>query len=158
MRRSWATIAKGEAMISFFVPGLPKPGGSKRAFYNKALGRALIVDACDNKDWKTAVKMFAVKAYQGPVLHGPLSLSIEFRMPRPKSHYRTGAHAGELKPNAPMWHTSKPDRTKLVRSTEDSLKGIIWADDSQVCDGRVMKIYFDPPGAAICIEERGVVT
>lgn len=143
-------------MISFFVPGIPKPGGSKRAFYNKTLGRAMIVDACaKSKDWKAAVQAFAVAACPGPLLQAAVSLEIEFRMPRPKSHYRGANHAGELKANAPKWHTVRPDRTKLTRSTEDALKGVIWADDAQVCCGEVTKVYGDPPGAMIRIEEVG---
>ncbi|MFZ2809419.1 MAG: HNH endonuclease [Desulfosalsimonadaceae bacterium] len=35
-------------MITFFVPGVPIPKGSAKAFYNKKLGRAMVVQ--DNRD------------------------------------------------------------------------------------------------------------
>ena len=141
-------------MIEFFVPGIPKPGGSKRAFYNKKLKRAMVVDACaKTKDWKASVQAFAITAFQGSLFRGPVSLSVEFRMPRPKAHYRTGKHAGELRDDAPYWHTTRPDRTKLLRSTEDALKGVLWGDDCQVCAGEVFKVYSETPGALIRVTE-----
>ena len=105
-------------MIEFRVVGIPKPGGSKRAFVNKHTGRANIVDACKkNKQWRDSVASAAINAdgYEGSPLFGPLELSVIFVMPRPKNHYRTGKFAGVLKLNAPDWHTNMPDRTKLLR-------------------------------------------
>lgn len=146
-------------LITFFVPGVPRPGGSKKAFFNKTLGRSIIVDDCaKNKDWRNSVKYACYDAYKGPQLTGPLNLSITFLMPRPKGHYGSGKNAGVLKANAPIWHTSKPDRTKLTRSTEDAIKdsGIV-SDDSIFCDGRIQKRYTEDGrcGAEITIYEAG---
>lgn len=146
-------------MVKYFVPGIPKPGGSKKAFYNKATGRAMIVDACKgNKSWREAVKYATLEAYRGPQITGPCELSIAFHMPRPKGHYGTGKNASVLKPSAPHWHTKKPDRTKLLRSTEDAIKdsGIV-TDDTIFCDGVIKKIYSDTGrcGAEITIIEIG---
>jgi Holliday junction resolvase RusA-like endonuclease len=58
-----------------------------------------------------------------------------------------------LKPNAPYYHTNAPDATKLIRSTEDALKKLVWQDDSQVCLQIISKTYEDKPGALITIEE-----
>lgn len=141
-------------MVQFWVPGIPKPGGSKRAFFNKNTGRASIVDACDNRDWKADVKAFAEKVMQNiPLMIGPLSLRITFYMPRPKGHYGTGRKAGVLKLTAPNHHTSKPDTTKLIRSLEDALKGVVWHDDSQVSVQYAEKLYaHDKPGASVQVE------
>lgn len=137
---------------TFFVPGIAKTAGSKRAFYNKKLGRAMIVDACDNKDWKTAVGWYARSVWTGPPTEQPVSLTVRFVMRRPKDHYGTGKNAGTLKPGAPEWHTSKPDSTKLLRCLEDALTGIIWKDDAQICQQFVSKTYGDTPGAMVTIE------
>ena len=59
-------------------------------------------------------------------------------MPRPKSHFRAN---GLLKPTAPLYHTSKPDLTKLMRSTEDALTGICWTDDSSIARQSPLKLY-----------------
>jgi Holliday junction resolvase RusA-like endonuclease len=142
--------------VSFFVPGVPAPGGSKKGFFNPKLNRVLMTPASKKtKPWMAQVSAFAMEAVQkgkGTVLTGAVLLWIEFRMPRPQNHFRTGQHEGELKPNAPHFCTKKPDLTKLVRSTEDACTGIVWGDDSQVVIQNVSKVYCDPgqtPGAQI---------
>lgn len=133
-------------MISFFVPGLPRPGGSKRVFISPKTGKPIVTDMSKNKDWKASVAQ-AASERTGP-MNGPLELYISFIMPRPKSHFKK---SGALKDNAPQWHTVKPDATKLTRSTEDALKGIAWHDDSQVCRQTVTKIYGEKIGAQIAV-------
>ena len=114
----------------------------------------MIVDACAKSgDWKADVKAFARQEYKGPLLDGPIELSIIFYMPRPKNHFGTGKKAGILKANAPQWHTTKPDRTKLTRGLEDSLTGVIWRDDSQVVCGDIRKVYGSLPGARIIVRQ-----
>ena len=139
-------------MIDFFVPGIPKPGGSKKAFKHPYTNRVMIVDASNNKDWMNAVKDFCQQAYDGLPIHQPVRLDVTFFMPRPKYHFGTGKNAGKLKDNAPVYHTVKPDRTKLLRSTEDALTGIAWRDDTQVVTGNIEKRYGDRPGAKIRID------
>lgn len=140
-------------MITFFVPGIPKPGGSKVPGFNRKTGKGFVRPACDKvKGWMQTVAYFAYNEYKGEILTGPIWLSMTFVMPRPKNHYGMGGNAGILKATAPYWHTSMPDRTKLLRSTEDALKGIVWKDDSQVCDGPIQKIYGEKPGVVITIQ------
>lgn len=143
--------------ISFFVAGLPAPGGSKRGFIIRRKTGKLGVAMADmggerNVNWKQAVATCAAKAMAGRAMFSPgepLSLRVEFHMPRPKSHFKKN---GELKPNAPFRHTNQPDATKLLRSTEDAMKGIVWADDSAVSNQIVDKAYLEPCGAKIRVE------
>lgn len=146
--------------IELRVIGVPKPGGSKKGFVNPKSGRVIIVDDCkQNKNWRSDVKK-ACESYTGPPLDGPIRLTVEFLMPRPKSHYGTGKRAGELKPTAPVWHTTAPDATKLLRSTEDAITDSgLWADDSRVCIQKVYKRYAvgdERPGANITITSEEV--
>jgi Holliday junction resolvase RusA-like endonuclease len=130
------------ADVSFFVPGLASPGGSKRAFLSKSGKIVVKDDAANNKPWRATVAAFALAAMAGrPPLEGPLELRVVFSMPRPKGHFHTGRKAGQVKPTAPHYHTSKPDATKLLRALEDALKLICWNDDSQVARQRVDKVY-----------------
>ena len=141
-------------VISFFVPGLPRPGGSKRAFVPKGWTRAIVTDANPKaKDWKASVAHAAREAYKRPLLTTPLIVKVIFQMPRPKSHYGTGKNAGVLKDDAPYYHASKPDTLKLMRSTEDALTGILWRDDSANVVLHLSKVYNNQPGAAISVEE-----
>jgi len=140
------------AQIEFFVPGKPAPSGSKKGFYNKKLNRVLIVpDNKYTKPWMDSVRCFAMQAYQGPLLVGPIELDLTFQFLRPKGHYGQGRNAGKLKPSAPKYPAVMPDRTKIMRSTEDALTGIIWRNDSQVVKGQASKVYAQKQGAIIVI-------
>lgn len=144
-------VGPGNRYIVFRVFDTPKPGGSKRGFVVN--GRVCIVDASKNKDWRSAVKHAALEAIktsgEAMPLRGPLKLDVTFFMPRPKSHYRTGKNAHILRDDAPGYHTSKPDATKLLRSTEDALTGVLWNDDAEIAVQVVTKQYGQQPGALI---------
>lgn len=139
------------------VVGLPAPQGSKRAFVVN--GRAVMSENSKKvAPWRQDV-VAAVRSHLGSTidevggLTGPLELHLTFFMPRPGYHYRTGKHAGELKPNAPTWCDKKPDVDKLVRSTCDALTTSgIYRDDSQVVRLTAEQRYADAAtGARITI-------
>ena len=137
--------------IIFFVPGDPQPGGSKRAFYIPKLKRSVITEANPKaKNWRSTVAQVAAEVMRSP-LQGALSVRFEFFKARPKGHYNA---KGILRPSAPAYPTTKPDTTKLVRSTEDALKGIAWRDDSQVVDQFACKRYGDHIGCKVTITEK----
>lgn len=118
---------------SFFVAGVPAPGGSKTSY-----GRGRIVDSCKrNPAWKSLVALTASQAGCVP-LDGPLCMTLVFWMPRPKGHFRKD---GTLRPAAPKYPTVKPDTTKLIRSLEDALTGICWRDDTQIITQIASKFY-----------------
>ena len=140
--------------ITFYVPGVPAPGGSKRAFALRKggvlTGRVAMVDAGGQrtKDWRQACVTFAHDHRPAELLRGALRVDFAFVMPRPKYHF---CKDGTLIPGAPTAHVIRPDRTKLTRSTEDALKGIIWADDCQIVAGETTKTYGNQPGCHITI-------
>lgn len=106
-----------------------------------------------SKDWRASVVHEAHMAIEGQLLDGPLVLQVKFWMPRPKSHFRK---TGGLTKSAPMFPTGKPDVTKLMRSTEDALKGVCWRDDSQIIDQYGCKRYANSDksaGAEITVRE-----
>jgi Holliday junction resolvase RusA-like endonuclease len=152
-----------DPVFTCFVPGIPSPGGSKVArlitrgngeIVKNQSGRPLITmrDMGGEKTatWRNNVAFFARREL-GPdrsILFPrgtPFALRIRFVMPRINSHFNS---KGLLKANAPAYHTVKPDATKLLRSTEDALTGILWHDDA-ACMPSVRKEYGDTPGARI---------
>lgn len=141
--------------LKFFVEGKPEPGGSKKIVRIGPNYR--IADANDKaKDWKEDVKKIARRIYEGEPLSCALRVFCLFSVARPKSHYRTGKNSHLLRENAPKHPTTKPDGTKLFRSTEDALTGVIWVDDAQVVSQTVQKRYAElgePLGASLIIEE-----
>jgi Holliday junction resolvase RusA-like endonuclease len=146
--------------ITIFIPGVPAPGGSKSYMGQSKAGRAILRDSSKRAPaWKDSVATHAMQAMNGrPVIEKgtPLRCRFEFVMPRPQGHYRTGKHAGELKPwAADKQHTTMPDTLKLQRPCEDALTGIVWTDDAQVCDQAARKRYANPgemTGARVTIE------
>lgn len=125
---------------------MPKTAGSKRAFVipgkNGAGPRAIVTDACKtSRDWKGDVKRFAVGVYQRAPLEGALILELIFRLPRPKSHFRSGKNSHLLKENAPRYPAVKPDVLKMTRAVEDALTGILWRDDAQIVREVLEKTY-----------------
>ena len=134
--------------VTFVVAGMaPQPQGSKRH-----VGNGVMLESCKNlKPWRYLVQQAAV-ATNHPTISGPVSLSIVFIFPRPKSHYNT---KGILKPSAPTFHSVKPDGSKCLRSTEDALvdSGLL-QDDARIAISSHTKRYATPtehPGALITI-------
>jgi Holliday junction resolvase RusA-like endonuclease len=142
------------SIITFFIPGLPAPGGSKRFVgHSKTTGRAILIDAAGqrNKDWKNNVAWNAQKAMEGRELEmGPLSVTMTFFMPRPKAHFRAN---GAVKESAPKYPTTKPDTLKLTRSTEDAMTGIVWHDDAQTVELILHKRFQAPNQSLGCLVE-----
>lgn len=137
-------------MNTVFVPGIPAPQGSKRH-----VGRGILVESSKTlRPWRLDVTTIAQAAHHGPPLRCA-RVHIVFAFPRPKSHYRTGRHAHELKPNAPRWHTSRPDIDKLERAILDALVAAgVLQDDSCVVLLTAHKTYSHQPGATIEWDEQ----
>lgn len=135
--------------VEFVVHGVAQPAGSKRAFVNRKTGRAIVTDdAKRSRPWKTTVAEIAAAAMGGrPLLNGPLELSIDVYVPRPKGHY--GARG--VLPSAPLFPAVRPDVTKLVRAIEDALTGIVWRDDAQIVDQHARKLYGEPAAAIVTV-------
>lgn len=98
-------------------------------------------------EFKATVKHAAALAYSGPPLEGPLVVNVLAVFPRPKLPKKFGT--GRLP------HIKKPDRDNLDKAVLDALKGIIFADDKQACDGRIQKVIAagdEQPHVEITIE------
>ena len=135
-------------MISFTVYGTPVPQGSMKPFYNKALGHAILTS--DNKKlkpWRQEVALTAHCAMgeaHTPMIRRPEGVFLEatFYFARPKS----------LKKSIVVKAT-KPDSDKLLRSLGDSLTGICYEDDSQICEVHVKKLFGVPERAEIRVTQ-----
>ena len=120
--------------ITITVHGLPAPQGSKRH-----VGRGIMVESSKKvAPWRQDVKHAALAIVEAlpdwTVLDGPLAVSMVFTFDRPKGHYRTGRNAHLLREAAPTRPAGMPDLSKLARSTEDALTGVVWKDDARVVE------------------------
>lgn len=134
-------------MIEFRVYGVPAPQGSKTAFVRG--GKAVVVDGSSStgrqklSSWRAEVAREAQNIASGELLEGPIAVEINFVMPKPKSA-----------PKGKVFCDKKPDIDKLVRSTFDSMTGVLYRDDSQVVSIKATKVYMspdEPSGARIVI-------
>ena len=129
--------------IQFFVNGRPAPGGSKSVFPNKKTGKIIVAPASKyTKLWMERVKRAAKMHYKSKPLESAVSLKFTFTLSRPKSHYTSKGNFSAYGRSC-LTPIFKPDLTKLIRSTEDALTGILWKDDSQVVVQNTAKWYCD---------------
>jgi len=132
--------------VTFTVAGMaPAPQGSKRH-----VGGGRMIESCQTvKPWRILVAQAAV-ASGARLIRGPLVMSVVFIFTRPRGHYGTKG----LKPSAPRWHCVKPDGSKLLRSTEDALSGVLFEDDARIVRSDWVKRYSvgtEQPGAIISL-------
>jgi len=126
-----------------FVRGLPQAQGSARAFVNKATGQPILVSKTRNtNEWRQAIKTVLSWEWHRPPIDGAVALSLIFVFPRPKS----------LK-KGKLFHTVRPDKSKLLRAVEDALTGVAYTDDARVFAPTPIGIYGDEPGVHILLRE-----
>lgn len=136
--------------IVISVPGIPAPQGSK--VRNRYGG---VRESNPNTmPWRGLVTTKAAETMRGrPPLATPVHVNVRFTFPRPKSHYRSGKHALELRHDAPTWCDKKPDLDKLQRAIGDSLSGVAIRDDSRIVSWDAVKVYGDSAGCEITVSE-----
>jgi Holliday junction resolvase RusA-like endonuclease len=137
--------------IEFFVSGEPKGQPRARAFAINRGGKTMVrmYDPATAEGWKNQIAAVARPFIPPTPPLGPVMLRLHFNFPRPKAHLRSD---GNVRPNAPHWHTSKPDIDNCTKAVMDALKTLgFFKDDAQVCEKQVTKVYFVQPGCIVTI-------
>lgn len=139
-------------MIEFYVQGIPKGQPRPRAFARRMGAKfvARVYDAGTAECWKSEIAVAARQHLTEP-LQGPLRVELTFYFPRPKSHFTKKG----LRPEAPQWHTCKPDADNAAKAVLDCLTTLgMWGDDVQVCELVCRKQYAKSrgPGALVNIQ------
>lgn len=110
---------------------------------------ATLYTPAETRKYEQALALAAKVAMRGrPLVDGPVRLTVTAFMPIPRSWSRKkidAALAGVVRP------TVKPDWDNIGKVT-DALKDIVWNDDTQVVDGRVLKVYAERPRLRVEIE------
>ena len=130
------------------VYGLPVAQGRPRAFKLPS-GQIQVYDPAKSRDWKRTVMAQALVCKPAHLLAGALAAEMDFYLPRPKSL-----------PKRVVYPMKKPDASNLLKAVEDALRGIVFADDSQIVTLRATKHYATenatvsaPPGVYVRLEE-----
>ena len=136
-------------MIELWIPGDPVP--QPRQKFDRRSGRTYIDSDHKIHSWKERLFLFAKGKLEKPY-EGPVNLTADFFVRRPKSHYGTGRNAKKLKPSAPLYpaNARSGDVDNLVKAVADALtEAGIWRDDGQVCHAVIGKHYSDEPGVLV---------
>jgi Holliday junction resolvase RusA-like endonuclease len=142
--------------ILLTVYGSAQPAGSKDPFMRKD-GTMGVRDANPRaREWKDAVAAAAGREYDGPLLTQAVRLELSFYRPWLSGHFsKRKGREGELRDGAPVYPITAPDLTKLIRGTEDALKGIVFRDDAQVCEQHTRKLFGTPARVEIRVVPLG---
>lgn len=150
--------ANADLLLEASVPGKQVPAGSKRGTavrYKDSRGKWKVKTWRDKEGHEHAevnvsdvnakklkprakeieaaiVEAIAASGFLIPESDVPLVVEVVFYRARPKNQYRSGRFERVLRTDAPTKPISTPDATKLWRSFEDALTGLLWGDDSRV--------------------------
>jgi Holliday junction resolvase RusA-like endonuclease len=149
--------------LQFTAYGVPQPKGSAQAFGYALKGRdgrelrdakghvvvrtKTMSDNPKNSSWQQlvaeaagqAIALSLLEASPFQLLRGPVVLSAVFYLPRPKY----------LGAKASVPHAKRPDLSKLLRSVEDAMSRVVWADDGQVWRVKELAKYYAEPEGGI---------
>lgn len=135
--------------MTITIPGVPMSQPRQRHRVVEAHGKTFSQNYTPAKapvnDYKATIR----NLYTGPLLSGPLSVSIELFFPRPK------ALQWKTREWVRTWHTTKPDAENVAKAILDALTHLAWLDDKQVCQLTVMKFVCgrEAPRTVVRIQE-----
>lgn len=128
-------------MISFTVPGQPQ--GKQRPRIGKIGQHARMFTPAKTVAYEGLVAHAAQQALAGAALmDGPVAVNLFLDCQVPASwsgKKQRAALAGE------HWPTTKPDADNVVKAVFDGCNGVLWRDDVQVVQLRVVKRYAATP-------------
>lgn len=136
--------------LSFWVPGVPAPQGSKRVGRNRRTGAPVLIESAGERlrDWRNVTASYARVAQGGAAsLTGPVAVRLSFWMPRPRS------------PKCAERPCVRPDVDKLCRAVLDSLGSAgAYVDDGQVVELSASKWWAGPegPGVRVVVQRLSV--
>jgi len=133
--------------LVLFVPGIPAPQGSKRH-----VGKGILIESSAKvKPWRESIRWSILEAWRDQPMCGPVSVCLDFIMPRPASTPKRKT------PPA----IRRPDIDKLARACLDAIGSAgVYRDDSQVtrlfATKRIAGIG-ESPGCSISVEALALV-
>jgi Holliday junction resolvase RusA-like endonuclease len=128
------------------VAGEPQGKGRARPFVNKYTKKMVFHRPDKTKNYETTLSLAAQDVMgERPPLEGPLEVelvAIFSIAPSWSKAKQRAAHAGTERP------CRTPDADNILKVC-DALNGIVWGDDRQIVDARVVKRYGTTPGITV---------
>lgn len=134
--------------IEFDVQSIPKGAPRpRRAMYGKGV---YVPETA--KPFEDGIMIAALAVRPPAPIEGPVHLTVNFRLARPKLHFLRN----KLRPTAPLWAMKKPDMDNALKVLMDTLTGIgFWSDDAQVVSISAHKVFVGEsefPGCWVRVE------
>ena len=130
---------------------LGEPVAQGRPRFSRQGGFVKAYDPAKSRDYKQYVRLVAAQDAPAVPVTGAVLLSLKIYRAIPKSmskRKREVALAGRLRP------TTKPDVSNVLKGVEDALKGVWYADDSQIVGyGELGKWYSERPRIEVTMAE-----
>ena len=134
-----------DSAIAFVIPGTPV--GKGRPKFARRGNFVTTYTPEKTASYENLVKVKAQEAMNGrAVIEGAVSVVVALYVTPPASwsqKKQRAALAGEIFP------TSKPDVDNVIKGIFDACNEIVWRDDKQACDVRVIKRYDQTARAAV---------
>ncbi len=147
-------LVPGPIFLAFEIEGKPGHKGRHRSrIVFPKTGKPFIHNYPDpaTEAYETMVKEYAgLLMRRRPPTPNPVCLVVHAFREIPVSwsaREREAALVGAILP------TSRPDGDNHLKAAQDALNKIVWLDDSQVVDGRCIKLYSDRPALRIEVRE-----
>lgn len=131
----------------FTIPGEPK--GKQRPRVTMRGGYATTYTPKETVSYENFVKMCFIQQCGREMLEGAIEADITAYYSIPKSVSKTKHRqmcSGEIR------NVKKPDCDNLAKIVLDSLNGIAYHDDSQICELSVSKLYGEEPGVVVFLQ------
>ena len=117
------------------------PVAKGRPQFNRKTGAAFT--PAKTRNYEAWVAMVVKQWFRAP-LDGPLSITIDFYLPRPQKI------SGPRYPNpGPVIHTKTPDLDNLIKAVLDGMNKVVFKDDSQLAQ-IIGRKWYQAIGAKPC--------
>lgn len=134
--------------VEFVIPGIPK--GKQRPKVTVQGNYAHAYTPKETVNYENYVKLMYQTSKERSHLEGAIGAVILAIFPIPKS---TSKKNIALMRDGKIRHTKKIDCDNLAKIILDSLNGIAYKDDAQVCELLVTKYYGDEPRVEVKLYE-----
>jgi Holliday junction resolvase RusA-like endonuclease len=136
------------AKITITLPGAPQGKGRPR--FVRSTGH--VYTPAETRKYEAALRRRAMSVIGSMCpLEGPLAVTVEAFFPIPESwsnRKATAALHGAIRP------TGRPDVDNIAKVL-DAFNGLVWVDDKQIVDARVVKVYSDTPCLRVTVTPLG---
>lgn len=127
--------------VAFTIPGRPF---AKQRPRSTRLGR--VYTPAETVSFERQVGQIARPHFNAPI-DGPVRLTIHatFAVPASWSRRKAAQHLHRM-------HTQRPDLDNVAKAIKDALNRIAWADDAQVAEMTVSKVWGLQDGTSVIVE------